>query len=165
MNRNADFFYKTNRFEVESIRITNGIESIRIANWNALLRVWLRHPPVSQLFCQSNDITMAQSSQASWGPQISFGNTASNAAGFLEAGSVRSLVVGGQTEAGFKRERFKLVTFTAVELTLKLHPTRSIVTTQNSSKQLQQNGSQRPHRCCPLVNQVENIDWNYELKT
>ena len=29
------FFYKTNRFE--SIGITNRIESIRIANWNALL--------------------------------------------------------------------------------------------------------------------------------
>jgi len=28
------FFYKTNRFE--SIRITNRIEYIRIANWNAL---------------------------------------------------------------------------------------------------------------------------------
>ena len=28
------FFYKTNRFEL--IRITNRIESIRIANWNAL---------------------------------------------------------------------------------------------------------------------------------
>ena len=37
MNRKADFFYKTNRFE--SIRITNRIESIRIANWNALLVV------------------------------------------------------------------------------------------------------------------------------
>ena len=36
MNRNADFFYKTNRFE--SIRITNRIESIRIANWNARAR-------------------------------------------------------------------------------------------------------------------------------
>ena len=35
MNRKADFFYKTNRFE--SIRITNRIESIRIANWNALV--------------------------------------------------------------------------------------------------------------------------------
>ena len=29
------FFYKTNRFE--SIRLTNRIEWIRIANWNALL--------------------------------------------------------------------------------------------------------------------------------
>jgi len=29
------FFYKTNLFE--SIRITNRIESIRIANWNALV--------------------------------------------------------------------------------------------------------------------------------
>ena len=36
MNRNADFFYKTNLFE--SIRITNRIESIRIANWNAPAR-------------------------------------------------------------------------------------------------------------------------------
>jgi len=35
VNRKADFFYKTNRFE--SIGITNRIESIRIANWNALL--------------------------------------------------------------------------------------------------------------------------------
>jgi len=34
VNRKADFFYKTNLFE--SIRITNRIESIRIANWNAL---------------------------------------------------------------------------------------------------------------------------------
>ena len=31
------FFYKTNLFE--SIRITNRIESIRIANWNALVHV------------------------------------------------------------------------------------------------------------------------------
>jgi len=31
------FFYKTNLFE--SIRITNRIESIRIANWNALGRM------------------------------------------------------------------------------------------------------------------------------
>jgi len=38
VNRKADFFYKTNRFE--SIRITNRIESIRIANWNALL--WIK---------------------------------------------------------------------------------------------------------------------------
>ena len=37
VNRNADFFYKTNRFE--SIRITNRIESIRIANWNALVAI------------------------------------------------------------------------------------------------------------------------------
>jgi len=37
VNRKADFFYKTNRFE--SIRITNRIESIRIANWNALVTV------------------------------------------------------------------------------------------------------------------------------
>jgi len=35
VNRKADFFYKTNRFE--SIRTTNRIESIRIANWNALV--------------------------------------------------------------------------------------------------------------------------------
>jgi len=35
VNRKADFFYKTNRFE--SIRVTNRTESIRIANWNALL--------------------------------------------------------------------------------------------------------------------------------
>jgi len=35
VNRKADFFYKTYRFE--SIRITNRIESIRIANWNALV--------------------------------------------------------------------------------------------------------------------------------
>jgi len=35
VNRKADFFYKTNRFE--SIRITHRIESIRIANWNALV--------------------------------------------------------------------------------------------------------------------------------
>jgi len=34
VNQKADFFYKTNRFE--SIRITNRIGSIRIANWNAL---------------------------------------------------------------------------------------------------------------------------------
>jgi len=37
VNRKADFFYKTNRFE--SIRVTNLIESIRIANWNALISV------------------------------------------------------------------------------------------------------------------------------
>jgi len=37
VNRKADFFYKTNRFE--SIRITNRIESIRIANWNALQHI------------------------------------------------------------------------------------------------------------------------------
>ena len=37
VNRKADFFYKTNRFE--SIRITNRIESIRIANWNALVSI------------------------------------------------------------------------------------------------------------------------------
>ena len=36
MNRKADF-YKTNLFE--SIRITNRIESIRIANWNALVHM------------------------------------------------------------------------------------------------------------------------------
>ena len=35
VNRNADFFYKTNRFE--SIRDSNRFESIRIANRNALL--------------------------------------------------------------------------------------------------------------------------------
>jgi len=40
VNRTADFFYKTNRFE--SIRITNRIESIRIAIWNALIDVRLR---------------------------------------------------------------------------------------------------------------------------
>ena len=34
MNRKADFFYKTNLFE--SVRLTNRIEYIRIANWNAL---------------------------------------------------------------------------------------------------------------------------------
>ena len=34
VNRKADFFYKTNRFE--SIRVTNRTESIRVANWNAL---------------------------------------------------------------------------------------------------------------------------------
>jgi len=34
VNRKADFFYKTNRFE--SIRVMNRMESIRIANWNAL---------------------------------------------------------------------------------------------------------------------------------
>jgi len=35
VNRKADFFYKTNRFE--SIRTTNRIKSIRIVNWNALV--------------------------------------------------------------------------------------------------------------------------------
>ena len=35
MNRKANFFYKTNLFE--SVHITNRIESIRIANWNALV--------------------------------------------------------------------------------------------------------------------------------
>jgi len=39
VNRKADFFYKTNRFE--SICITNRIESIRIANWNSLLPGYL----------------------------------------------------------------------------------------------------------------------------
>ena len=34
VNRKTDFFYKTNIFE--SIRITNRIDSIWIANWNAL---------------------------------------------------------------------------------------------------------------------------------
>jgi len=32
------FFYKTNLFE--SIRITNRIESIRIANWNVLVNIF-----------------------------------------------------------------------------------------------------------------------------
>ena len=36
VNRKANFFYKTNRFEL--IRVTNGTESIRIANWNALVQ-------------------------------------------------------------------------------------------------------------------------------
>jgi len=39
VNRTADFFYKTNRFA--SIRITNRIESIRIANWSALIASYL----------------------------------------------------------------------------------------------------------------------------
>jgi len=48
VNRRADFFCKTNIFE--SIRITNRIESIRIANWNALVRMptpVANFPPVS----------------------------------------------------------------------------------------------------------------------
>jgi len=47
VNRKADFFYKTNLFEY--IRITNRIESIRIANWNAIVptisRAWNDLPP------------------------------------------------------------------------------------------------------------------------
>ena len=35
-NRKADFFYKTNR--LESIQGWNRIESIRIANWNAVVQ-------------------------------------------------------------------------------------------------------------------------------
>jgi len=64
MNRKADFFYKTNRFE--SIRITTRIESIRIANWNALphtmwnsIYVTVRCPSVSLSVCVSHLLTVA----------------------------------------------------------------------------------------------------------
>jgi len=53
------------------------------------------------------------------------GNPATNnATWFLEAGSVQSLVIGSESKTGLEWERFKHVTFAAVEFTLKLHPTQ-----------------------------------------
>jgi len=58
------FFYKTNRFE--SIGITNRIESIRIANWNALTSRPRRHCQCSDRRNSRGDLCDVEVNLATW---------------------------------------------------------------------------------------------------